>query len=258
MELMLKASCRSVLRRVPHCRLHRSIQPVEEAGAVGPGEGPGAAAGRQGVGGAQIRHQIATEAFTDASAAVARLEEIYERNTGFLRERFEAFANGEALATRVRATYPFVRVTISTHARLDSRLSYGFVARPGVHETSVTRPDLFRGYLTEQIGLLIENHGVPVEIGESSEPIPVHFAYRRDINIEAVLAGGARRSTSRCATSSTRPTSPPWTTRSPTARCNCRRARPSRWRCSAPRASTIRCTGSTTTPAPTRSTSRTS
>ena len=88
----------------------------------------------------------------------------------------------------MRATYPFVRITTSTHARLDSRLSYGFVAGPGVHETTVTRPDLFRAYLTEQIKLLIENHGVPVEIGESSEPIPVHFAYRRDINIEAVLS----------------------------------------------------------------------
>jgi AMP nucleosidase len=39
---------------------------------------------------------------------------------------------------------------------------------------------------------LIENHGVPVEIGESSEPIPVHFAYRRDINIEALLSNGEK------------------------------------------------------------------
>jgi AMP nucleosidase len=49
----------------------------------------------------------------------------------------------------------------------------------------VTRPDLFRDYFTEQVRLLIENHGVSVEIGESNEPIPIHFAYRRDINIEA-------------------------------------------------------------------------
>src|SRR5262245_26844835 len=129
--------------------------------------------------------RIATEAFTDATAAVARLDEIYERNTRFLRDRFEAFANGAVLMKRARANYPLVRVTTSTHARLDSRLSYGFVARPGVHETTVTRPDLFRSYLGEQIGLLINNHRVPVEIGESREPIPVHFAYRRDINIEA-------------------------------------------------------------------------
>jgi len=64
----------------------------------------------------------------------------------------------------------------------------GFVAGPGVYATTVTRPDLFRAYLTEQIRLLIENHGVPVEIGESSEPIPIHFAYRRDINVTAALS----------------------------------------------------------------------
>src|SRR6516225_7594213 len=102
--------------------------------------------------------RIATEAFTDATAAVTRLKEIYERNTRFLRDRFEAFAKGETPTRRVRATYPFVRVTTSTHARPDSRLSYGFVGRPGVHETTVTRPDLFRAYLTEQIRLLIDNH----------------------------------------------------------------------------------------------------
>jgi AMP nucleosidase len=33
---------------------------------------------------------------------------------------------------------------------------------------------------------------VPVEIGESSEPIPIHFAYRRDVNIEVVLPGGGK------------------------------------------------------------------
>ena len=129
--------------------------------------------------------RIATEAFTAESAAVARLAEIYERNTGFLRDRFEAYVAGEPLKAHVRATYPFVRVITETHARLDSRLSYGFVSGPGVHETTVTRPDLFRDYFTEQIGLLIQNHRVPVEIGESDEPIPVHFAYQRDINIAA-------------------------------------------------------------------------
>ena len=79
---------------------------------------------------------IATKSFTDPSAAVARLEEIYERNTKFLRDRFEAYVGGEAIDTRVRAYYPFVRITTATHARLDSRLAYGFVAGPGVHETA--------------------------------------------------------------------------------------------------------------------------
>ena len=129
--------------------------------------------------------RIASETFMDASAAVERLAEIYERNTEFLRNALEAYVGGASLEARVRATYPFVRFATSTHARLDSRLSYGFVSGPGVYETSVTRPDLFRAYFIEQIGLLIQHHGVPVEIGESDEPIPIHFAYRRDINITA-------------------------------------------------------------------------
>jgi AMP nucleosidase len=129
--------------------------------------------------------RMATASFMDAGAACERLEQIYARNTSFLRERFEAYVQGKPPKARVRATYPFVRISTSTHARVDSRLSYGFVSGPGVHETSVTRPDLFRDYLTEQIGLLVQNHGVPVEVGESDEPIPIHFAYRRNIGLEA-------------------------------------------------------------------------
>jgi AMP nucleosidase len=125
-----------------------------------------------------------TASFTDAGKAVARLAEIYERSTAFLRAQFESFLQGRPPPSRVRATYPFLRVTTTTHTRLDSRLAYGFVAGPGVYETTITRPDLFRRYLAEQIELLLSNHAVPVEIGESAEPIPVHFAYKRDINIE--------------------------------------------------------------------------
>src|SRR5216683_5821827 len=131
---------------------------------------------------------IDTEDFTEASAAVERLREIYERNTSFLRDHFEAYVRGEPLNAHVRAAYPFVRIIISTHSRLDARLSYGFVSGPGVYQTTVTRPDLFRGYFTEQIGLLIQNHGVPVEVGESDEPIPIHFAYRTDTNIASAFA----------------------------------------------------------------------
>lgn len=131
-----------------------------------------------------IPEPVPTEAFTDPAAAVARIEKIYERNAAFLRTAFEAYCTGEPLTARCRATYPFVRIVTATHARLDSRLSYGFVSGPGSHQTTVTRPDLFRNYLVEQIGLLIRNHGVPVEIGESDEAIPVHFAYKRDINLE--------------------------------------------------------------------------
>ena len=131
---------------------------------------------------------IAVQSFADADAAVARIVEIYERNTAFLRDRFVGYGSHAETPARARACYPFVRVTAASHERADSRLSYGFVSQPGVHETTLTRPDIFARYYREQIELLLANHGGAVEVGESDEPIPVHFAYRRDINLETEAA----------------------------------------------------------------------
>ncbi len=46
---------------------------------------------------------IATERFTDAAAAVARLTHIYQRNTAFLRDHFAAYLAGQSPRGRVRA-----------------------------------------------------------------------------------------------------------------------------------------------------------
>jgi AMP nucleosidase len=62
---------------------------------------------------------------------------------------------------------------------------------PGTYAATVTRPDLFRAYLTQQIGLLIENHGQPVIIGRSSTPIPVHFAMATDTEVTVPQEGAA-------------------------------------------------------------------
>ncbi len=129
----------------------------------------------------------AIEAFTDAGKAVDRLIEIFEANTEFLRTAFYRHLEGEPLQGRVRAFYPQVQISTESHARLDSRLSYGFVSRPGVHATTVTRPDLFRSYLTDQIDLLLRNHDRPVMIGDSEIPIPLHFAFYDGTHVE----GGA-------------------------------------------------------------------
>ena len=117
-----------------------------------------------------------TESFTDAAAAVARLEQLYAEATTFLAQQFNEVIRSGKPAARIRAFYPEIRLVTSTFAKTDSRLSFGHVTGPGVYSTTVTRPDLFRQYLVQQIGLLIQNHGVPVSIGPSATPIPVHFA----------------------------------------------------------------------------------
>jgi len=114
--------------------------------------------------------------FTDAAAAVTLLEELYLEATEFLARHFaETLTKGHP-GRRIRAFYPEIRLTVVSFDKVDSRLSFGHVAAPGTYATTVTRPDLFRNYLIQQITLLVENHGVPVEIGPSDTPIPVHFA----------------------------------------------------------------------------------
>ena len=116
------------------------------------------------------------ESFTDAIAAVARLEALYTQATTFLAQQFNEVIRSGKPAARIRAFYPEIRLTTQTFAKTDSRLSFGHVTGPGVYSTTVTRPDLFRHYLVQQIALLIQNHGVPIGIGPSATPIPVHFA----------------------------------------------------------------------------------
>jgi AMP nucleosidase len=116
------------------------------------------------------------EAFTDPVAAVDRLEELYFAATAFLSQHFTQAVTGQKPASRIRAFYPEIRLTTTSHVKTDSRLSFGHVAGPGSYSTTVTRPDLFRNYLIQQIDLLIRHHGQPVVIGPSDTPIPVHFA----------------------------------------------------------------------------------
>jgi AMP nucleosidase len=136
---------------------------------------------------------IAFEAFDNAEAAAERLELIYDRHTAFIRSRFAELLKNNRLSRHVRATYPEIRFEISSYAGVDSRLSYGHVAGPGVYSATVTQPRLFRSYLTEQMRLLIRNHGRPVEIGPSTMPIPLHFAFTDGVHVEGEIADRIER-----------------------------------------------------------------
>ncbi|WP_371170267.1 AMP nucleosidase [Aliiroseovarius sp. 2305UL8-7] len=129
------------------------------------------------------------ETFTDAKAAVERLRELYDQACAFLCEKFEASVSGEKPDARFRAFYPEICLTTTSHAQIDTRLSFGHVSAPGTYEATITRPDLFAHYLEQQIGLLLEHHGVPIQIGYSDTPIPVHFAVANNPNITVPQEG---------------------------------------------------------------------
>ncbi len=136
------------------------------------------------------RHE--PESFTDPQEAVSRLCVLYDEATDFLREKFQATIAGKPRNARFRAFYPELRLVTRTFAHVDSRLSFGHVSEPGSYAATVTHPTLFRNYLEQQIALLVENHGVPVTVGVSRTPMPVHFAVDGDQDItvpqEGVLA----------------------------------------------------------------------
>ena len=131
----------------------------------------------------------AHEMFTDPKAAVVRLQELYTNASNFLCDGFNAAITQGQPENRMRAYYPEIRLTTTSYAKTDSRLSFGHVAEPGMYATTVTRPDLFAHYLEQQIGLLIESHGVPVEIGVSSTEMPVHFAVANDASVSVPQDG---------------------------------------------------------------------
>ena len=136
---------------------------------------------------------IVTQSFNDADQALARVTTIYNSGIDHLRQSLHDFVAGATPAGRVRACYPFVRVRTDTVARADSRLSYGFVAGPGTYETTLTRPDLFADYYREQFQLLLRNHGGPLEVGMSRQPIPIHFSFAQHEHVEGTMSAERRQ-----------------------------------------------------------------
>jgi len=132
------------------------------------------------------------QTFNDADAALAQVVALYQSQVQHLRQHLQDFVAGQEPTSRVRAWYPSVRVQTDTVARADTRLSFGFVAGPGAYETTLTRPDLFSEYYREQFKLLLRNHGVALDIGLGTQPIPVHFSLAEADHLEGTLTPARR------------------------------------------------------------------
>jgi AMP nucleosidase len=121
---------------------------------------------------------------------------IYEQQIAHLRSAMQRFVAGETLPGHVRACYPYVRIHTETavpQAVLENLgLSYGFASGAGRFETTLTRPDLYANYYLEQFRLLRQSHGVELEVGTSTEPIPVHFSFAENDHIEGTLSPARR------------------------------------------------------------------
>ncbi len=120
---------------------------------------------------------------TSGEQAVEELIRRYDLATEFLQEKLKLVARENPGNKKFRAHYPEIRFETLTYGFIDTRLSFGHVTEPGVYVTTITRPKLFKAYLVNQINLLINHHHVPVTVGLSTTPIPIHFAVKADEEI---------------------------------------------------------------------------
>ncbi|MEM7618036.1 MAG: AMP nucleosidase [Pseudomonadota bacterium] len=122
--------------------------------------------------------------FDDPVKAVDEITKLYDQSINTLREAWTDFSKND-LRDNVHAFYPQVSVEITERSRTRNSLdSFGFMTMPSHYSTTITRPEFFRDYLIEQLVAIRKNHDVPIHVGFSTEPIPIHFAFYDDYQPE--------------------------------------------------------------------------
>ncbi|WP_374575438.1 AMP nucleosidase [Phenylobacterium sp.] len=123
---------------------------------------------------------------------VERLNDEYQGSVEALRKALKSFlSGGPPPDPRVRASgafvYPELRITWPPghdYPRLSR--AYARLSKPGTYAGTVTRPDLFRDYLVEQLSLLMADFDVEVEVARSTQEIP--FPYVLDGTADMAMA----------------------------------------------------------------------
>jgi AMP nucleosidase len=118
---------------------------------------------------------------TEAAAIVARLDSEYRRASEALRSALRAFIHQGVrpdgkLRTERAFAYPELRLSYQP-TRLPPKLSraYARFSQPGVYGATITRPDLFADYLTEQLALILTDFEADVAVGRSDQEIPFPY-----------------------------------------------------------------------------------
>lgn len=118
---------------------------------------------------------------TEAARIVERLDHEYRASVEALRAALKAFMDGggppdPALREAGAFAYPELRLAWPAgkpYPRIGR--AYARMSQPGRYAVTVTRPDLFRDYLVEQLTLLIQDFGVELEAGRSQQEIPFPY-----------------------------------------------------------------------------------
>ncbi|RDI55493.1 AMP nucleosidase [Nocardia mexicana] len=114
-------------------------------------------------------------------ATLDELEARYERAVGALRAAVKDFVDNGVVPTSVAReagafVYPELRIGWDGRAQPKNRSrAWGRLTRPGTYRTTITRPALLRGYLAEQLGVILDDYDVHIEVGPSQQEIPFPY-----------------------------------------------------------------------------------
>ena len=119
-----------------------------------------------------------------AQAALDRLETLYTQSVTNLRDAVRDFVETGARPDPLKRAegvfaYPELRIRWDGDRPQDLEpRAYARLSKQGTYATTITRPDLFRPYLTEQLGLLEQEYNATFEVVVSKQEIP--FPYVTD------------------------------------------------------------------------------
>ena len=112
---------------------------------------------------------------------ISELSAIYDTAIATLRSDIAAFAADGTLPPADRREdrawcYPELRLHYTgRETRPDFKRAFGRLNRAGTFATTVTRPQLFAAYLTEQLQVLAEDYEIAVEVGRSTQELPFPY-----------------------------------------------------------------------------------
>jgi AMP nucleosidase len=122
----------------------------------------------------------------EAAAIVRRLDEEYRGAVAALKAALETFMQGgpppdPAQRAGGLFAYPELRLVYApTVAPPKLARSYARFSQPGVYGVTVTRPELFADYLTEQLDLILTDFEVEVGVARSNREIPFPYVLDAD------------------------------------------------------------------------------
>jgi AMP nucleosidase len=129
-------------------------------------------------------HGGSARTFEKASSpadAIDRLARLYSEAEDALKGAVEQFLEDNvppAPETRAQFRYPKLRVVYSPEGvPPSSPRAFAKFSEPGIYATTVTHPEEFRAYLTEQLEPLVDEFGAEIEVGVGEDEIPYPYVF---------------------------------------------------------------------------------